>query len=112
MATTRPGRSIMRGRPTSSARRRAARHSKRIPVRTSTDSERAESVDPKLNPDELSEEQVAERVGTTPGRIRQLVELRILQPENGSFSRRDVLRARVLVDLEARGMDWDGLASA
>jgi adenylate cyclase len=62
--------------------------------------------------DQLTERDVAERAGTTPERIRQLVELGILQPEAGTFRRLDVLRARVVSDLDSRGIDAGSVAAA
>ena len=55
------------------------------------------------------------RAGTTPERIALLAELGILEPENGTYPRRDVLRARFVLGLDAIGVDAnavaDGLAS-
>jgi adenylate cyclase len=62
--------------------------------------------------DRLTEHDVADRAGTTPERVRQLVELGILQPAGGAFRRPDVLRARVVVDLDAMGIDADAVATA
>ena len=62
--------------------------------------------------DRLTEHDVADRAGTTPERVRQLVELGILQPAGGAFRRPDVLRARVVADLDAMGIDADAVATA
>jgi adenylate cyclase len=62
--------------------------------------------------DHLTEEEVAERAGIGIERLRELVELRLLVPEDGAFRRRDVMRARVFVELEAKGLDPPTLASA
>ena len=62
--------------------------------------------------DRLTEHDVADRAGTTEARIRQLVELGILKPEAGAFRRLDVLRARVVVDLDAVGIDANAVATA
>ena len=60
----------------------------------------------------LTEQEVAERAGIGIERLRELVELRLLVPEHGVFRRRDVMRARVLVELDAKGLDSPTLASA
>jgi adenylate cyclase len=62
--------------------------------------------------DLLTEQEVAERAGIGIERLRELVELRLLVPEDGVFRRRDVMRARVLVELDAKGLDSPTLASA
>jgi adenylate cyclase len=62
--------------------------------------------------DLLTEEELAKRSGTSIERIRELVGLGILVPEDGGFRRRDVMRTRVVVDLGAKGMDAEALASA
>ena len=50
----------------------------------------------------FTEDEVAQRAGTTPERIRLLAELGILKPEDGTYPRRDVLRARfVLVSMRS-----------
>jgi adenylate cyclase len=66
-----------------------------------------------VDPDRLSKDEVAGRVGTTPERIDELVALGIIRPEtDGSFGRPDVLRARVVLDLSARGIDLPALGAA
>jgi adenylate cyclase len=62
--------------------------------------------------DRLTEGELAERADTSVERVRQLVDLGILEPEGGTFPRRDVMRARVVLELEAKGIDADGLAKA
>jgi adenylate cyclase len=62
--------------------------------------------------DRFDEQEVAERAGTTPGFVRRLAELGILEPDDGSFPRRDVLRARVVAELDAMGIDPDAVAGA
>jgi adenylate cyclase len=62
--------------------------------------------------DRLTEEEIARRAGTTPDRIRWLTELGILEPVDGTFPRRDVLRARVVTDLDAMGIDAGAVAEA
>jgi len=62
--------------------------------------------------DRLTLAELAERCGTGSDRITALVDLGILQPEGGTFARRDVMRARVVADLEASGIDAGQLAAA
>src|SRR5512132_3764243 len=52
------------------------------------------------------------RAGTTPERIALLAELGILEPEDGTYPRRDVLRARFVLGLEAIGVDAKAIAGA
>lgn len=63
-------------------------------------------------PDRVTEEELAERAGTTAERVRELVALGILEPENGTFPRRDVMRVRVVLELEAKGIDAAALGDA
>jgi hypothetical protein len=72
------------------------------------------SLDPTscMERDRLSEDALAERAGTSVERVRELADLGILEPEGGTFPRRDVVRARVVLELEAKGIDADGLAKA
>jgi adenylate cyclase len=63
-------------------------------------------------PDRLSETELADRSGASRERIRALVDLGILQPEDGAFARRDVMRVRVVGDLEAMGIEGEALARA
>jgi adenylate cyclase len=60
----------------------------------------------------FTEAEVADRVGTTPDRIRRFAELGILEPQDGTFPRRDVLRARFVLGLEDAGIDADAVAEA
>jgi adenylate cyclase len=62
--------------------------------------------------DGFAEDEVARRAGTTPERIRWLADLGILEPKDGEYPRRDVLRARVVGDLDAMGIDADAVADA
>jgi adenylate cyclase len=65
-----------------------------------------------IDRDRLTEDELAERSGTTVGRVRELVDLGILTPEGGTFRRRDVMRTRVVADLETKGMDRAALGAA
>ena len=60
----------------------------------------------------LTEDEVAKRAGTTPTHIRRLAALGILEPQDGAFLPRDVLRARFVVDLDAMGVDAEAVARA
>jgi adenylate cyclase len=62
--------------------------------------------------DRLTADELAERAGTRIERVRELVDLGILEPTDGTFLRRDVMRVRVVAELEAKGMDPNALASA
>src|SRR5437867_993936 len=60
----------------------------------------------------FTEDEVAKRAGTTPAYIRRLTELGILESDGESFAPRAVLRARVVLDLDAMGIDADAVAQA
>ena len=62
--------------------------------------------------DSLTEGEIADRTGTSVETIRRLVDLGILSLDDGAFKRRDVMRVRVVRDLEAKGIDADTLAEA
>jgi adenylate cyclase len=62
--------------------------------------------------DQLSDEEVAARAGLTPERLRELVDLGLLERAQGGFLRRDVMRARMIDELESKGLDLQALASA
>jgi adenylate cyclase len=63
-------------------------------------------------PDQLTEDELAARSGVTVERIRELARLGILEPAEGTYARRDVMRVRVVADLDALGMPADALAGA
>ena len=66
-----------------------------------------------MSSDELTFDEVAERSGTTPARIRELVDVGILEPSGtGSLRRTDVLRTRVVAELEAIGIEPSAVATA
>lgn len=65
-----------------------------------------------MDPDRLTEDELAERAGISRDDVRRLVDLRILQPEEGSFARRDVMRARVIDGLDDMGIEAEALAAA
>jgi adenylate cyclase len=60
----------------------------------------------------LTEDEVAARADTTVERVRELVRLGILTPVESTFERIDVLRARVVAGLEAKGIPADALSTA
>ena len=60
----------------------------------------------------FTEDEVAERVGTTPEAIRRLRDLGIIESDEGVYPRRAVLRARVVLDLDRMGIDADAIAQA
>ena len=62
--------------------------------------------------DGFTKEEIAERVGTTPERIQLLADHGILEPEEGTYPRRDVLRARFVLGLDAIGVDEQAIADA
>jgi adenylate cyclase len=71
------------------------------------------AADPNPERDRLTEAELARRSGTGAERIRRLVELGILEPgDDGTFPRRDVMRARVVAYLETMGIDADDLGRA
>ncbi len=65
-----------------------------------------------MSGDRFTEQEVAERVGTTPEYIRRLAELGILESDGETYPRWAVLRARVIHDLEAMGIDAEAVGKA
>ena len=66
-----------------------------------------------MDPEPLTEDELAERSGTSREWIRQLADLGILQADDrGRFTRQDVMRARVVTDLHAMGIETEALATA
>lgn len=63
--------------------------------------------------DRLTEDELARRSRTTPERIRELGELGLIRPDgDGTFARRDVMRARVVAYLQTMGIDAGDLGRA
>ena len=63
--------------------------------------------------DRLTADEVAERAGTTPEHVALLAKVGILEPdEDGTYPRRDVLRARFVLGLDAMGIDANAVADA
>jgi adenylate cyclase len=66
-----------------------------------------------MSVDRLTAAEVAERAGTTSEHIALLAKVGILQPEDdGTYPRRDVLRARFVLGLDAMGIDANAVADA
>jgi hypothetical protein len=65
-----------------------------------------------MDRDRLSEDELTKRAGVSVERIRELVDLGILQPQAGRYARSDVMHARVVEDLEAKGIDRRDVAAA
>src|SRR3954453_23065388 len=66
-----------------------------------------------MDPDHLTEDELAEPSGTSSECIRQLADLGILQVDDrGTFTRQDVMRARVVTELQAMGIETEALATA
>jgi hypothetical protein len=63
-------------------------------------------------PDRLTEDELADRCGINREDVRKLVDLGILQSDEGTFARRDVMRVRVVSQLEAMGMEAEAIAAA
>src|SRR5918992_5824207 len=63
-------------------------------------------------PDRLTELELAERSGIDLQRISKLVELGILESDDGTFAQREVLRARTVTHLELMGIEAEALARA
>ena len=62
--------------------------------------------------DRLSEDELADRSGSSPAHIRRLLDLGILQSEDGTFERRDVMHVRVVRQLDAMGIEEEAVATA
>ena len=62
--------------------------------------------------DQLTEAELADRSGIRPEVIRRLVDLGILESDGGVFGRPDVMRARVVSQLESIGIEAEALAEA
>jgi adenylate cyclase len=63
--------------------------------------------------DRLTADEVAERAGTTSEHIALLAKVGILEPEDDrTYPRRDVLRARFVLGLDAMGIDANAVADA
>src|SRR5690606_4246352 len=60
----------------------------------------------------LTDTELADRASAPPERIALLVNLGILSPIEGTFSRQDVMRVRVVGQLESAGIEVEALAQA
>jgi adenylate cyclase len=63
-------------------------------------------------PDLLIEDELAKRIGAPIEQVRDLVSLGILEPRDGGFTRRDLVRARAVLQLETMGIELAVLAQA
>ena len=63
-------------------------------------------------PDLLTQDELAERAGGSPDQVARLVDLGILEPVDGGFTRRDLARARVVLHLQTMGIEPASLAQA
>jgi adenylate cyclase len=62
--------------------------------------------------DRVTEEELARRARTSVERVRQLAGLGIVEPEDETFPPRDVMRVRVVTELETKGLDVATLGAA
>jgi adenylate cyclase len=62
--------------------------------------------------DRLTEQELADRAGTSPEHIRRLVDLGILGSKDRTFERRDVMHVRVVGQLDSMGIEEEALAHA
>jgi adenylate cyclase len=62
--------------------------------------------------DRLSRDELADRSGTSLAQITRLLDLGILQTEDGTFERRDVMHVRVVRQLGEMGIEEEALATA
>jgi adenylate cyclase len=65
-----------------------------------------------MNGNRLTEDELAARASTSVERIRELIDLGILEPDGDEYSRADVMHVRVVDALEARGIDRQDVAAA
>jgi adenylate cyclase len=68
--------------------------------------------DPAPTRERLTEFELATRSRTSPERIRTLVDLGLLETEDATFARRDVMRTRAIGYLETVGIEPEDLAMA
>lgn len=65
------------------------------------------------SPDRITEDELAERTEFDPEHLRQLADLGILERAgDGTYPRREIVRARAVADLEALGAEPEGIARA
>ena len=68
--------------------------------------------EPGPTPERITEAALATRSRVSPERIRALVEMGILEPQEGTFARRDVMRTRAVTSLQTMGIEAEELAAA
>lgn len=65
------------------------------------------------SPDRITEDELVERAGFDREHLRRLADLGILHRANdGTYPRREIVRARAVADLEALGAEPEGIAEA
>lgn len=65
------------------------------------------------SPSRVSETELAERTGFERDRLRRLADLGILErAADGTYPRREIVRARAVADLQSLGVDPEGIARA
>jgi adenylate cyclase len=68
---------------------------------------------PAASPDRVTEEELVERTGIELAHLRRLADLGILdRSDDGTYPRREIVRARAVADLEALGSEPEGIAHA
>lgn len=68
---------------------------------------------PNPRPDRIGEDELLERTGFDRDHVRRLADLGILEcGDDGTYPRREIVRARVVADLEALGVAPEGIAHA
>jgi adenylate cyclase len=68
---------------------------------------------PEPSPGRIGEDELLERTGFDRDHLRRLAELGLLdRGEDGTYPRREIVRARMLAELEALGVAPDGIAQA
>jgi adenylate cyclase len=68
---------------------------------------------PGASPDRVSEDELVERTGFEREHLRRLTDLGILErSDDGTYPRREIVRARAIAEIESLGVDPDGIARA
>jgi adenylate cyclase len=68
---------------------------------------------PAASPDRIAEDELVERTGFDREHLRRLADLGILErADDGTFPRREIVRARAVADLESLGVQPEGIARA
>jgi hypothetical protein len=68
---------------------------------------------PAASADRIAEDELVERTGFDGDHLRRLADLGILERgDDGTYPRREIVRARAVADLEALGAEPEGIAHA